>query len=62
MRGSVPSVVAQPRRIARPMQYRLVHRYHRYGYGMKIADEIPLGENHLFPLGTPRQSDIWFIA
>jgi hypothetical protein len=44
------------------MQYRLVHRYHRYGYGMKIADEIPLGENHLFPLGTPRQSDIWFIA
>jgi hypothetical protein len=29
---------------------------------MKIADEIPLGENRFFPLGTPRQSDIWFIA
>jgi hypothetical protein len=28
----------------------------------EIADEIPLGENCLFPLGTPRQSDIWFIA
>jgi hypothetical protein len=28
----------------------------------EIADEIPLGESRLFPLDTPRQSDIWFVG